>query len=177
MASKATKEVKLIKEELRTCQLDREYHKDVADKKTALVDTLQKDLQAQVDRCSELIKENAEKTQLLEEQTDEILNYKDSVDVCFYMFWKHNRNADFSYLGDAYAAEEAKCLKRLAEEEADAAAGGSQDRQDPEAWSCIFYFFLFSSSVVCEQHYFCKDNLVAFEQLYLYWYNVLLSYC
>ena len=39
-ASEATKEVKRIKEELRTCQLDREYHKDVAEKKTDLVDTL-----------------------------------------------------------------------------------------------------------------------------------------
>ena len=46
MASKANKEVKIVKEELRTCQLDREYHRGVANKKTALVDDLQKDLQA-----------------------------------------------------------------------------------------------------------------------------------
>ena len=122
-----------MKDELCTYQLDREYHRGVADDKTTLADNLQKDLQAQVEKCSELAKENAEKTQLLEEQAEEILDYKDSVDICFYMFWKHNRNADFSYLGDAYAAEEAKCLKCLAKEEADAAAGGPQDRQDPEA--------------------------------------------
>ena len=54
VASEATKEVKLIKEKLRTCQLDREYHKDVAEKKTALVDTLQNDLQAQIEKCGEL---------------------------------------------------------------------------------------------------------------------------
>ena len=49
------------------------------------------------------------------------------------MFWKHNRNADFSYLGDAYAEEEAKCLKRLAEEEAEAAAKRSEAPEDPAA--------------------------------------------
>lgn len=43
-ASKAIKEAKEIKEELRTCQLDREYHRDVATEKTILVDDLQKDL-------------------------------------------------------------------------------------------------------------------------------------
>ena len=125
-ASKATREAKLVKEELRTCQLDREYHRGVAEEKTSLSDTLQKDLQTQVDKCLELSKKDTEKTQLLEEQAEEILDYKDSVDICFYMFWKHNRNANFSYLGDAYAAEEAKCLKRLAEEEADAAAKGPE---------------------------------------------------
>ena len=133
VASKATKEAKLVREELRTCQLDREYHRGVAEEKTTLSDTLQKDLQAQVDKCSELVKDNAEKAQLLEEQAEEILDYKDSIDICFYIFWKHNRNADFSYLGDAYATEEAKCLKRLAEEEADAAARGPKDHQDPQA--------------------------------------------
>ena len=132
-ASKAIKEAKLIKEELRTCQLDREYHRKVAEEKTTLTDTLQKDLQTQVDRCNELVAKDADKTKLIEEQVKEILDYKDSVDICFYMFWKHNRNADFSYLGDAYAAEEAKCLKRLAEEEAEAAAKRSEGHQDPAA--------------------------------------------
>ena len=60
VASEATKEAKLIKEELRTCQLDREYRKDIADKKTTLVDTLQKDLQAQVEKCGELTAENTQ---------------------------------------------------------------------------------------------------------------------
>ena len=46
------------------------------------------------------------------------------------MFWKHNRNANFSYLGDAYAAEEADCLERLAEEEVEAAAKDANP-QDP----------------------------------------------
>ena len=86
-----------------------------------------------MDKCSELIAKDAEKTKLIEEQVEEILDYKDSVDICFYMFWKHNRNADFSYLGDAYAAEEAKCLKRLAEEEAEAAAKRPEDPEDPAA--------------------------------------------
>ena len=117
------------------------------------------------------------KTQLLEEQAEEILDYKDFVDICFYMFWKHNRDADFSYLGDAYAAEEAKCLKRLAKEEIDAADKGPQD---PEAWSLFLFslFFIYIYiyiflSVVCEQQIFCKYNLVAFEQLYFYRHNVL----
>ena len=68
VASKATKEAKLVREELQTCQLDREYHRGVAEDKNTLVDNIQKDLQAQVDKCSELAKENAEKTQLLKEQ-------------------------------------------------------------------------------------------------------------
>ena len=134
--SKAIKEAKETKEELRTCQLDREYHRKVAEEKTTLTDTLQKDLQSQMDKCLELSRENEEKARLLEERDEEILDYKDSVDICFYMFWKHNRNADFSYLGDAYAAEEAKCLQRLAEEEAEAAAKRSEapeDPQDPQA--------------------------------------------
>ena len=135
-ASKAIKEAKEIKEELRTCQLDREYHRGVATEKTTLADDLQKNLQAQVDKCLELSRENREKMRLLEDKDEEILDYKDSVDICFYMFWKHNRGADFSYLGDAYAAEEAKCLQRLAEEEAEAAAKRSEapeDPQDPQA--------------------------------------------
>ena len=132
-ASKAVKEAKEIKEELRTCQLDREYHRGVATEKTTLADDLQKNLQAQVDKCLELSRENEEKARLLEERDEEILDYKDSVDICFYMFWKHNRGADFSYLGDAYAAEEAKCLQRLAEEEAEAAAKRSKAPEDPAA--------------------------------------------
>ena len=132
-ASKAIKEAKEIKEELRTCHLDREYHRGVAEEKTSLVDTLQKDLQSQVDKCLELSRKDEEKARLLEERDEEILDYKDSVDICFYMFWKHNRNADFSYLGDAYAAEEAKCLQRLAEEEAEAAAKRPEAPEDPTA--------------------------------------------
>ena len=135
-ASKAIKEAKEIKEELRTCQLDREYHRGVAEEKTSLADTLQKDLQSEIDKCLDLTRENREKVRLLEDKDEEILDYKDSVDICFYMFWKHNRGADFSYLGDAYAAEEAKCLQRLAEEEAEAAAKRSEapeDPQDPQA--------------------------------------------
>ena len=105
----------------------------MAEEKTTLADTLQKDLQAQMDKCSELTATNAEQAKLIEEQVEEILDYKDSVDICFYMFWKHNRTADFSYLGDAYAAEEAKCLKRLAEEEAEAAAKRPEAPEDPAA--------------------------------------------
>ena len=66
------------------------------------------------------------------------------------MFWKHNRNADFSYLGDAYAAEEAECLERLAEEETEEAAKDAAP-EDPQAWR--IYVFLFLLSVVCEQHF------------------------
>ena len=98
-----------------------------------MADDLQKNLQAQIDKCLELTRENREKVRLLEDKEEEILDYKDSVDICFYMFWKHNRGADFSYLGDAYAAEEAKCLQRLAEEEAEAAAKRSEAPEDPAA--------------------------------------------
>ena len=54
---------------------------------------------------------------MLVEHAEEIEDSKDVVKMCFYMFWKHNRNADFSYLGDAYAADEAEWLEHLAEEE------------------------------------------------------------
>ena len=67
-ASKAIKEVKEIREELRTCQLDREYHRGVATEKTTLADDLQKNLQAQVDKCLELTRENREKVRLLEDK-------------------------------------------------------------------------------------------------------------
>ena len=86
VASEATKEAKLIKEELQTCQLDREYHKDVAEKKTALVDTLQNDLQAQIEKCGKLTAENNQQKKLLEENAEELIDYKDAVDICFYMF-------------------------------------------------------------------------------------------
>ena len=69
-ASKAVKEAKEIREELRTCQLDREYHRGVAEEKTSLVDTLQKDLQSQVDKCLELSRKDEEKTRRLEEQAE-----------------------------------------------------------------------------------------------------------
>ena len=66
------------------------------------------------------------------EHAEEIEDAKDAIKMCFYMFWKHNRNADFSYLGDAYAADEADCLARLVEEEAEEAAKNA-DPQDPQA--------------------------------------------
>ena len=65
------------------------------------------------------------------EHADEIEDAKDAVKMCFYMFWKHNRNYDFSYLGDAYAADEAECLARLVEEEAEEAAKNAAP-QDPK---------------------------------------------
>ena len=68
------------------------------------------------------------------ELTDELEDAKDAIKVCFYMFWKHNRNADFSYLGDAFAADEADCLERLAEEEAEAAKDAApEDSPNPQA--------------------------------------------
>lgn len=69
---------------------------------------------------------------MLAYHAEELEDRKDDVKICFYMSWKHNRNVDFSYLGDAYAAEEAECLECLAAEEAE---DTSQDAtpQDPQA--------------------------------------------
>ena len=120
-AKDAIKEAKEKKEELRTCRLDRDYHADLANTKASLVDNLQKE--------TESLKESHAKT--VSELTEELEDAKDAIKVCFYMFWKHNRNADFSYLGDAYAADEAECLERLAEEEAEAAAAQDATPQDP----------------------------------------------
>ena len=122
-AKDAIKEAKEKKEELRTCRLDRDYHADLANTKASLVEDLQKEVASLKESNSEL--------------SEELEDDKDAIKVCFYMFWKHNRNAVFSYLGDAYAADEADCLERLAEEEAEAAAAAKdaapQDPQDPQA--------------------------------------------
>ena len=117
-AKEATREAKEKKEELRTCRLDRDYHADLANTKASLVEGLEKEVASLKESKAEL--------------TDELEDAKDAIKVCFYMFWKHNRNADFSYLGEAYAADEAECLERLAEEEADAAAAAKDAApQDP----------------------------------------------
>ena len=118
-AKDSIKEAKEKKEELRTCRLDRDYHADLANTKASLVDELQKEVASLKESKAEL--------------ADELKDAKDAIKVCFYMFWKHNRNADFSYLGDAYAADEAECLERLAEEEAEAAAAKNAAPQDPQA--------------------------------------------
>ena len=120
-AKEAIKEAKEKKDELRTCRLDRDYHADLANTKASLVEDLQKEVAS--------LKESHDKT--VSELTDELEDAKDAIKVCFYMFWKHNRNADFLYLGDAYAADEAECLERLAEEEAEAAAAKDATPQDP----------------------------------------------
>ena len=69
------------------------------------------------------------------EHVEEIEDANDAIKMCFYIFWKHNRNVDFSYLGDAYAADEADYLERLVEEEAEAVAKEAtpQDPQNPPA--------------------------------------------
>ena len=67
-----------------------------------------------------------------DEHAEEIEDSKDAVKMCFCMFQKHSSNANFSYLGDAYAADEAECLERLAKEEAEEAAK-NVGPQDPQA--------------------------------------------
>ena len=139
-AKDAIKEAKEKKEELRTCRLDRDYHADLANQKSSLADDLQKKCE-QLTAEVESLKESHAKA--LSEQAEELEDAKDAIKVCFYMFWKHNRNADFSYLGDAYADDEAECLERLAEEEVEAAAtkgATSQDPQDPKLEDKYFYF-------------------------------------
>ena len=70
---------------------------------------------------------------MLEGHVEELEDSKDAAKICFYIFWKHNRNVDFSYLGDAYAEKEADCLERLVEDEAIAAAKDDVAPQDPQA--------------------------------------------
>ena len=106
-------------------------------KKSPLNDDLQGKLQASTSKCEQLttemesLKESHAKA--LSEQAEELEDAKDAIKVCFYMFWKHNRNTNFSYLGDAYTADEVECLERLAEEEAEAAAAKEATPQDPQA--------------------------------------------
>ena len=128
-AKDAIKEAKEKKEELRTCRLDRDYHAELANQKSSLVDDLQKKC-GQLTTEMESLKESHAKA--LSEQAEELEDAKDAIKVCFYMFWKNNRNADFSYLGDAYAADEAECLERLTEEEAEAVAAKDATPQDPK---------------------------------------------
>ena len=92
------------------------------------------DLQKKCDQLTtevESLKESHAKA--FSEQAEELKDAKDAIKVCFYMFLKHNHNADFSYLGDAYTADEGECLERLAEEEAEAAAAKEATPQDPQA--------------------------------------------
>lgn len=151
--SEANKDAKEKKEDLWTYRLDRDYHTDLAQQKTSLASTFQNDLQAQTLKCDQLTDEveslkEAKAKALAEveslkkfnakaalEHVDEMEDAKDAVKICVYLFWKHNRNADFSYLGDAYVADEAECLEHLAEEEAEAAARNApnQNSQDPQA--------------------------------------------
>ena len=93
----------------------------MANTKASLVESLEKE--------TACLKESHAKA--VSELTEELEDAKDAIKVCFYIFWKHNRNADFSYLGDAYAADEADCLERLAEEEAEAVAAQDATPQDP----------------------------------------------
>lgn len=55
--SEATKEAKEKKEELRTCRLDRDYHADLANQKSALNDDLQLKLRASTLKCEQLSSE------------------------------------------------------------------------------------------------------------------------
>lgn len=100
-ATEAVKEAKLTREELRTCQLNREYHKEVAETKTSLASNLHNDLQAQTEKCGELAAElkqlKEQKKNMLADHAKELEDIKDAVKICFYMFRKYNRNVDFSY--------------------------------------------------------------------------------
>lgn len=90
-----------------------------------MVDDLQNNLEAESKRCEQFASQvkglEEENRQLLESNKNKLADYKDAVKTCFYMFWKHNRNANFSYLPTTtFFEEEDECLQRLAEEEVDA---------------------------------------------------------
>ena len=50
-AAEIAKETKEVKEELRTCRLDRDYHKEATEKKCAFARKLQDNLQVEVLKC------------------------------------------------------------------------------------------------------------------------------
>ena len=135
-AKQLKEDAKRLKEDLQTLRLDKDYQASLVDQKTSLVETLQGDLQSATLKSEQL----AGEVESLKDfnataavaQAEELEDSKDAIKSCFYMFWKHNRNADFSYLGEAYAADEAECLERLAEEEAEAAAAKDATPQDPQ---------------------------------------------
>ena len=93
-AAEAVKEAKEVKEALRTCQLDRDYHKEVVEKKTALASDLQDNLQAEALKCEQYAAQvkilEEEKAKLLQDHAEELEDSKDAVKICFYMLWKHN---------------------------------------------------------------------------------------
>lgn len=125
-AAEEVKEAKEGKEALRTCKLDTDYHLEVAEKKTAVASDLQNNLEAESLKCEHLALQvkhlEEEKSRLLEEHVEELEDSIDAIKIYFSMFWKHNRNANFSYLhADAFAADEVKCLECPVEEEAAAA--------------------------------------------------------
>ncbi|XP_062118961.1 uncharacterized protein LOC133832665 [Humulus lupulus] len=56
--------------------------------------------------------------ELEETNAKNLERYKGATFKCFYMFWKHNRGAEFSYLSERMRHSEInKCLARLEEEE------------------------------------------------------------
>lgn len=142
VVAEAVKETKEVKEALRTCKLDRDYHQEVAEKKTDVASDLQNNLEVESLKCEQLASQvkslEEEKNKLLKEHAEELEGSRDAVKIYFYMFWKHNRNANFSYLpadafaADAFTADEAECLERLAEEEATTAQKDATP-QDPQA--------------------------------------------
>ena len=98
---------------------------------------LQNNLEAESLKCEQLALQvknlEEENSRLLKEHAGESEDSKDAVKICFYMFWKYNRNANFSYLpANAFATDEVECLERLAEEEA-AAARKDAIPQAPQA--------------------------------------------
>ena len=112
-----------MKEALRTYRIDRDYHQEVAEKKTAAASDLQNNLQAESLRCEQLALQlqglEEEKNRLLKEHAEELEDNRDLVKIFFYMFWKHNRNFNFSYLPvESFTADEVECLARPIEEEA-----------------------------------------------------------
>ena len=100
-----------------------------------------------------------EKKKQLGDQAEELEDSKDAVKIFFYMFWKHNRNANFSYLPtDALAAEAAECLERLGEEEA-AAAQKDVTPHNPKALE-NFSFYNFIKCCL-------RDTFISFETIHL----------
>ena len=87
---------------MKAAKLKLETYKKFAEHKSVLAIDLRADLEVETNRCELLDAQveslEKEKKALLKSNARSVHEYKDTVTTCFYIFWKHNKNANFSYL-------------------------------------------------------------------------------
>ena len=130
-----TKELQDAQDALKKANDSREKFRESAKLVTQECKQLELDLTASRQETRELEKRVQE---LEEDGAKNLKKYKEATHLCFYEFWKHNREANFNYLSERLKRTlMAQCAIRLKEEEkakvpaADPKAGPSADQGTP----------------------------------------------